>query len=88
MSIHASIRAPKVYSIQVSGIRCTNCSGKIKKALTEGLTEPDAKIAVNIMQEKVCLTIFKDHSLQEAVRILTEIGFKPIGEPVSLSGGD
>jgi copper chaperone CopZ len=55
-------RSPRVFSIQVSGIRCTNCAAKIKKALTERLTEPDAKIGVNIMQEKISLTVFKEHS--------------------------
>jgi hypothetical protein len=34
MSIRHEQKVPKVYSIQVSGIRCTNCAGKIKKALT------------------------------------------------------
>jgi copper chaperone CopZ len=56
-------RNPKVFSIQVSGIRCTNCAGKIKKALTEGLSEADVKICVNIMQEKVSLTLFKDQTV-------------------------
>ena len=56
-------RSPKVFSIQVSGIRCTNCAGKIKKALTEGLSEADVKISVNIMQEKVSLTLFKDQTV-------------------------
>lgn len=81
-------RSPRVFSIQVSGIRCTNCAGKIKKALTEGLSEPGAKIGVNIMQEKVSLTIFKEQSAHDAVQILKDIGFPPIGEPVAVSGGD
>lgn len=55
-------RSPRVFSIQVSGIRCTNCAAKIKKALTERLSEADAKIGVNIMQEKVSITVFKEHS--------------------------
>lgn len=81
-------RSPRVYSIQVSGIRCTNCAGKIKKALGEGLSEPDAKIGVNIMQEKISLTVFKERSAYDAVQILKDIGFPPIGEPVAVSGGD
>ena len=67
MSKNPQGRAPKVYSIQVSGIRCTNCAGKIKKGLGEGLNDPDAKISVNIIQEKVSLTTFKDTALQQAV---------------------
>ena len=63
-------KTPQVHSIQVSGIRCTNCAGKIKKALTEGLSESGAKIGVNIMQEKVSLTVFNEETTQEAVQIL------------------
>lgn len=81
-------RSPRVYSIQVSGIRCTNCAGKIKKALTDGLSEAGAKIGVNIMQEKVSLTVFKEQSAHDAVQILKDIGFPPIGEPVAIAGGD
>lgn len=40
------------------------------------------------MQEKVSLTVFKEHSIVEAVQILKDIGFPPIGEPVPVSGGD
>ena len=40
------------------------------------------------MQEKVSLTIFKEQSVYQAVQILKEIGFPPIGEPVPISGGD
>lgn len=29
---------PKIYSIKVSGIKCTNCAGKIKTALDALLT--------------------------------------------------
>ena len=76
----------KVFSVQVSGIRCTNCAGKIKKALAERL--PEAKVAVNIMQEKISLTVFKDHAIIEAQDILRDIGFPVIGEPVALSGGE
>ena len=43
------------------------------------LPEPDAKIAVNIMQEKISLTIFKDHSIIDAQEILKDIGYPPIG---------
>jgi copper chaperone CopZ len=70
---------PSTYSIQVSGIRCVNCASKIKKGLTEGLAEPEAKIVVNIMQEKINLTVFKEQSVETAMRILKEIGFPPIG---------
>lgn len=48
--LNTLIREPKVFSLQVSGIKCTNCAGKIQKGLSEGLTERDAKISVNIMQ--------------------------------------
>lgn len=60
-------KTPRVHSIQVSGIRCTNCAGKIKKALTEGLSESGAKVGVNIMQEKINLTVFNDQSTQDAL---------------------
>lgn len=50
MSLLKSGKIPKVYSIQVSGIKCTNCAGKIKKGLGENLNDPEAKIAVNIIQ--------------------------------------
>lgn len=78
----------KVYSIQVSGIRCTNCAAKIKNGLTEGLAEPGVKVAVNIIQEKISLTIFKDSSAQAALEILKKIGFPAIGEPVPISGNE
>lgn len=35
-----TFNGPHAFSIQVSGIRCTNCAAKIKKALSEGLSEP------------------------------------------------
>ena len=54
---------PKVFSLQVSGIKCTACAGKIKKALGEGLSESQAKVVVNIMQEKVSVTVFKDQTV-------------------------
>ena len=62
-----SDQQPKVYSVQVSGIRCTSCAGKIKKALTERLSEPQVKVTINIMQEKVSITVFKDQTIYEAV---------------------
>jgi hypothetical protein len=40
------------------------------------------------MQEKVTLTVFKLNSIVEAVEILKEIGFPPIGDPLLLSGGE
>jgi len=41
---------PKIYSIKVSGIKCTNCAGKIKTALDQLLEEQFTKVSVNIMQ--------------------------------------
>lgn len=41
---------PKIYSIKVSGIKCTNCAGKIKTALDTLLSGEEAKASVNIMQ--------------------------------------
>lgn len=41
---------PKIYSIKVSGIKCTNCAGKIKNALDQLLEGESAKTSVNIMQ--------------------------------------
>ena len=79
MSINNQGKTPKVYSIQVSGIRCTNCAGKIKKGLGKGLGDSDAKVSVNIIQEKVSLTAFKENSLHQAVKILIDIGFPPVG---------
>jgi copper chaperone CopZ len=78
----------RTYSIQVSGIRCVNCAAKIRKVLSEGLSEPDAKIAVNIMQEKISLTVFKEQSADDALRLLTAAGFPPIGSPVPLTAAD
>jgi hypothetical protein len=40
------------------------------------------------MQEKISLTIFKDHSIIDAQEILKDIGYPPIGEPVAISGGE
>ena len=79
MSSSNQVQTPKVYSIQVSGIRCTNCAAKIKKGLGNGLDDSDAKVSVNIIQEKVSLTAFKDNSLRQAVKILIDIGFPPVG---------
>lgn len=39
----------KVYSIQVSNISCINCASAIRTILTAGLSDPDAKISINIM---------------------------------------
>lgn len=47
---------PKVYSIKVSGIKCTNCAGKIKTALDQLLEEDHTKVSVNIMQETVTIS--------------------------------
>jgi copper chaperone CopZ len=41
---------PKIYSIKVSGIKCTNCAGKIKNALDQLLDQQFTKVTVNIMQ--------------------------------------
>ena len=54
------------------------------KALAERL--PEAKVAVNIMQKKISLTVFKDHEIIEAQDILRDIAYPVIGEPVTLSG--
>lgn len=67
MSTHDQGQHAKVYSIQVSGIRCTNCAAKIKNGLLEGLAEPGVKVAVNIIQEKISLTVFKEISAQKAL---------------------
>lgn len=40
------------------------------------------------MQEKISLTVLKEQSADDAVRILREAGFPPVGEPVALCGGD
>lgn len=50
MSQYSQVNQAKVYSFQVSGIRCTNCAAKIKNALHEKLPEPGVKVAVNIIQ--------------------------------------
>lgn len=67
MSQYSQVNQAKVYSFQVSGIRCTNCAAKIKNALHEKLPEPGVKVAVNIIQEKISLTIFKDSTALAAV---------------------
>jgi copper chaperone CopZ len=46
----------KVFSIQVSGIKCTNCAGKIKKAINTNVQQVK-KVTVNVMQERVYATI-------------------------------
>lgn len=46
----------KAYSIQVSGIRCTNCAAKIEKSIKETLNGEVIKVWVNIHKEKVFLT--------------------------------
>lgn len=49
----------KIFAIQVSGIKCTNCAGKIKKALASSVPEI-AKVTVNVIQEKVYVTLDND----------------------------
>jgi cation transport ATPase len=40
------------------------------------------------MQEKVSLTVFNDQSTRDAVQILKDIGYPPVGEPVAVWGGE
>lgn len=40
------------------------------------------------MQEKVNLTVFKEQTIIEAIVILKDIGFPPVGEPIPISGGE
>ena len=51
-------RNPYVYSIQVAGIKCSNCVNTIKKSIGERLNDPDSKISINLIQEKVSLATF------------------------------
>lgn len=44
-----------VYCLQLSGINCTNCEAKIKKALSN--QEGIKKVSVNILQEKVSVVV-------------------------------
>lgn len=52
----------KLYAIQVSGISCAGCAGSITKVLTDNLVEKQLKITVNIMQEKIYLTVGEDNT--------------------------
>ena len=49
----------KVYSIQVQNIKCTNCAAKIENGLPSALAPEKVKVSVNVMQEKVNLTLEK-----------------------------
>ena len=55
----------KVYSLQVSGISCTNCAANIIKILNQGLNDPDTKVTVNVLNEKITLTVLKDEIIDK-----------------------
>jgi copper chaperone CopZ len=76
----------KIYTIQVSGIKCTNCAGKIKKALGERVPEI-TKVTVNVIQEKVYITLDNDLLLLKIIECLKDIGFPPLGDAVLVAGG-
>jgi copper chaperone CopZ len=76
----------KIFSIQVSGIKCTNCAGKIKKALSSSIPEI-VKVTVNVIQEKVYVTLDNDLLLIRINTALNEIGFPPLGDAVLVAGG-
>lgn len=69
----------KVYSLQVSNISCINCASAIKTILTENLNDPEAKITINIMNEKVTLLTSNPALPSKAVEILQSTKYKPIG---------
>lgn len=76
---------PKVYSIQVSGIKCTNCAGKIKSCLDDFLKDEKSKISVNILQEIVTISTLSTKDLMPSVlQKLTELGFPAIKDPILL----
>ena len=58
----------------------------IKKILHEKIKETDAKINVNVMQEKVFLTVIDEDIATQAVEILKTTKYIPINEPLLLSG--
>jgi copper chaperone CopZ len=75
----------KIFSIQVSGIKCTNCAGKIKKALS---SIPEiVKVTVNVIQEKVYVALDNDLILIRINNCLSEIGFPVLGDAVLVAGG-
>lgn len=76
----------KIYSIQVSGIKCTNCAGKIKTAIGEKVPET-VKVTVNVIQEKVYVTLDNDLLLLRIHDCLKDIGFPALGEAVLVAGG-
>jgi copper chaperone CopZ len=80
------ITQAKVYAIQLSGISCTNCVAAIKKILTEQLHDSSAKISVNVMSEKVTLTVYNDATVGRAIDILKGTKFLPVAEPLLISG--
>lgn len=77
----------KLYYIQVEGIRCTNCAGKIKNALTNDFPELE-KVTVNVIQERVYITLQNELTLQRIKETLLNINFTPIGDPILVDGGE
>ena len=48
--------------------------------------DPSVKINVNVMNEKVTLTVFKDEVINKAIEILKTTKYQPIGSPLLISG--
>lgn len=70
---------PKVYSLKVSGIKCTNCAGKIKTGLDQLLQQEHSKVSVNIMQETVTISTSSPKDLITLVMSkLEQIGYPVI----------
>ena len=79
---------PKIYSIKVSGIKCTNCAGKITKALNELLEGQEAKTTVNIMQETVTISTRNQNDfIPSVLQKLEAVGYPAIKEPLLLESG-
>ena len=75
-----------MYSLQVSSISCINCAANIKAILNNGLMDPSVKVNVNVMNEKVTLTVFKDEVVNKAIEILKATKYQPVGSPLLISG--
>ena len=75
-----------VYSIQVSGIRCTNCAAKITTNLTSN--QSIRKVNVNVIHEKVIVYIDSQSVLTAVLDSLNGLGFTVMGNPVLLSTND
>ena len=58
---------PRIYSVKVSGIKCTNCAGKIKNGLDQHLEGQGCKISVNIMQETVTLSVKSEKDFMPSI---------------------